>query len=116
MGVTIKTGYMGLSVHIDPSSDIRTMWLACLLSLLLGVVVLCQIAVVIIFYSSRNIQIVGREDHVLDENISLSPEASIFEDEEDFEDYGEGYDQFIRYRNQDEYLLDGCATHAMKEI
>merc|ERR1711971_162202 len=100
-----------MGVHIDSSSVARAMWLACLISLLLGVVVLCQVAVVIIFYSSRSIQILAAEASVLNENDSLSPEAWFLEDEEDFEDYGEGYAEFIRYRNQDEYLLDGCATN-----
>ena len=33
------------------------MWLACLLSVLLGILLLCQIAILIIFYSSRNVQV-----------------------------------------------------------
>ena len=56
----------------------RAMWLACLLSLLLGLLVLCQVAVVIIFYSSRNVQ-VGQfpVQQYLDNLFRLRPEKKM---------------------------------------
>ena len=56
----------------------RAMWLACLLSLLLGLLVLCQVALVIIFYSSRNVQ-VGQfpVQQYLDNLFRLRPEKKM---------------------------------------
>jgi len=47
---------------------------------------------------------------------SLTADGWLMEDEEDLEDYDEGYTQFTQYRTQDYHLLDGCATNARKEI
>merc|ERR1712037_627353 len=113
----ISPGCHSLKPHSgERFSPSRAMWLAGFLSLLLGTIVICKVALVIIFYSSRNVQIGAGDENVLDENDSMSPEPWFFEEEEDVEDYGEDYDQFIQYRNQEDHLLDGCATSALKEM
>ena len=54
----ISPGCHSLKPHSgEKFSPSRAMWLAGFLSVLLGTIVICQIALVIIFYSSRNVEV-----------------------------------------------------------